>query len=139
MTIRHKIAAAPWSGKSYSQRIWKNDQQLGAALRTVVSNGLHRGLSVPQMAKMVEDKMHAGLSNAKRLVRTEMNYVQNRAAADSIKESGMKYYRFIATMDRRTSSMCRAHDGKVYPINEYRPEEMPHRCIRIVVALSLVV
>lgn len=116
-----KIAAAPWSGKSYSQRIWKNDQQLGAALRTVVSNGLHRGLSVPQMAKMVEDKMHAGLSNARRLVRTEMNYVQNRAAADSIKESGMKYYRFIATMDRRTSSMCRAHDGKVYPINEYRP------------------
>uniref|UniRef100_UPI004025F566 minor capsid protein n=1 Tax=Dialister sp. TaxID=1955814 RepID=UPI004025F566 len=116
-----KIAAAPWSGKSYSQRIWKNDQQLGAVLRTVVSNGLHRGLSVPQMAKMVEDKMHAGLSNARRLVRTEMNYVQNRAAADSIKESGMKYYRFIATMDRRTSSMCRAHDGKVYPINEYRP------------------
>lgn len=116
-----KIAAAPWSGKSYSQRIWKNDQQLGTALRTVVSNGLHRGLSVPQMAKMVEDKMHAGLSNAKRLVRTEMNYVQNRAAADSIKESGMKYYRFIATLDRRTSSMCRAHDGKVYPINEYRP------------------
>lgn len=46
-----KIAAAPWSGKSYSQRIWKNDQQLGTALRTVVSNGLHRGLSVPQMAK----------------------------------------------------------------------------------------
>lgn len=116
-----KIAAAPWSGKSYSQRIWKNDQQLGAVLRTVVSNGLHRGLSVPQMAKMVEDKMHAGLSNARRLVRTEMNYVQNRAAADSIKESGMKYYRFIATLDRRTSSMCRAHDGKVYPINEYRP------------------
>lgn len=116
-----KIASAPWSGKSYSQRIWKNDQQLGTALRTVVSNGLHRGLSVPQMAKMVEDKMHAGLSNARRLVRTEMNYVQNRAAADSIKESGMKYYRFIATLDRRTSSMCRAHDGKVYPINEYRP------------------
>ena len=116
-----KIAAAPWSGKSYSQRIWKNDQQLGTDLRTVVSNGLHRGLSVPQMAKMVEDKMHAGLSNARRLVRTEMNYVQNHAAADSIKESGMKYYRFIATMDRRTSSMCRAHDGKVYPINEYRP------------------
>lgn len=116
-----KIAAAPWSGKSYSRRIWKNDQQLGTTLRTVVSNGLHRGLSVPQMAKMVEDKMHAGLSNARRLVRTEMNYVQNRAAADSIKESGMKYYRFIATLDRRTSSMCRAHDGKVYPINEYRP------------------
>lgn len=118
-----KIAAAPWSGKSYSQRIWKNDQQLGAVLRIVVSNGLHRGLSVPQMAKMVEDKMHAGLSNASRLVRTEMNYVQNRAAADSIKESGMKYYRFIATLDRRTSAICRSHDSHVYSIDEYRPGE----------------
>lgn len=118
-----KIAAAPWSGKSYSQRIWKNDQQLGTALRAVVSNGLHRGLSVPQMAKMVEDKMHAGLSNARRLVRTEMNYVQNRAAVDSIKESGMKYYRFIATLDRRTSAICRSHDGHVYSIDEYRPGE----------------
>lgn len=67
--------------------------------------------------------MHAGLSNARRLVRTEMNYVQNRAAADSIKESGMKYYRFIATLDRRTSVICRSHDGHVYSIDEYRPGE----------------
>lgn len=118
-----KVAAAPWSGKSYSQRIWKNDQLLGQTLRTTILNGIHRGLSVPQMSKMVEDKMHAGLSNARRLVRTEMNYVQNRAAADSIKESGMEYYRFIATLDRRTSPMCRVHDGKVYPIDEYRPGE----------------
>lgn len=118
-----KVTAAPWSGKSYSQRIWKNDQLLGQTLKITILSGIHRGLSVPQMARMVEDKMDAGLSNAKRLVRTEMNYVQNRAALDSIKESGMKYYRFIATLDRRTSSMCRVHDGKVYPIDECRPGE----------------
>ena len=118
-----KVTAAPWSGKSYSQRIWKNDQLLGQTLKTTILSGIHRGLSVPQMARMVEDKMNAGLSNARRLVRTEMNYVQNRAALDSIKESGMKYYRFIATLDRRTSSMCRAHDGKVYSIDECRPGE----------------
>lgn len=62
--------------------------------------------------------MHAGLSNARRLVRTEMNHVQNQAALDSIKKSGMKYFRFIATLDRRTSATCRAHDGHVYPIDE---------------------
>lgn len=118
-----KVTAAPWSGKSYSQRIWKNDQLLGQTLKTTILSGIHRGLSVPQMARMVEDKMDAGLSNAKRLVRTEMNYVQNRAALDSIKESGMKYYRFIATLDRRTSVTCRSHDGHVYPIDEYRPGE----------------
>ena len=40
---------------------------------------------------------------------------------DSIKEAGMKYYRFSATLDRRTSATCREHDGHVYPIGEYQP------------------
>lgn len=33
----------------------------------------------------------------------------------------MKYYRFSATLDRRTSATCRNHDGHVYPIDEYQP------------------
>ena len=33
----------------------------------------------------------------------------------------MKYYRFSATLDRRTSATCWNHDGHVYPINEYQP------------------
>ena len=40
---------------------------------------------------------------------------------NSIKEAGMKYYRFSATLDRRTSATCREHDGHVYPIGEYQP------------------
>ena len=31
-----KVTAAPWSGKSYSQRIWKNDQLLGQTLKTTI-------------------------------------------------------------------------------------------------------
>jgi hypothetical protein len=51
----------------------------------------------------------------------ELNYVENQSAMDSIKEAGMKYYRFSATLDRRTSATCREHDGHVYPIGEYQP------------------
>ena len=65
--------------------------------------------------------MGVGMSDARRLVRTELNYVQNRAALDSIKDAGMKYYRFVATLDRRTSAACRAHDGKIYPVDEGSP------------------
>lgn len=65
--------------------------------------------------------MDVGISNARRLVRTELNYVENQSAMDSIKEAGMKYYRFSATLDRRTSATCREHDGHVYPIDEYQP------------------
>lgn len=65
--------------------------------------------------------MDVGISNARRLVRTELNYVENQSAMDGIKEAGMKYYRFSATLDRRTSATCREHDGHVYPIGEYQP------------------
>lgn len=112
------VVGAPWSGKPYSSRIWANKRKLGQIIRNTIGNGVHRGLSINKLSKMVEDDMHAGLSNARRLVRTEMNHVQNQAALDSIKKSGMKYFRFIATLDRRTSATCRAHDGHVYPIDE---------------------
>lgn len=115
-----KVVGTPWSGKNYSERIWKNNAQLGNVIRTTIENGVHRGLSVPDMSRMVEEKMHAGRYNATRLVRTEMNYVQNRAALDSIKESGLKYFRFIATLDRRTSAQCREHDGRLIPVGEAR-------------------
>lgn len=47
-----------------------------------------------------------------RLVRTELNYVENMAAFRSIKDAGMDYYRFIATLDNRTTLICRSHDGR---------------------------
>ena len=62
--------------------------------------------------------MDTGISNARRLVRTELNYVHNHAALDSIADSGIKYFRFIATLDKRTTQICRSHDSHVYPISE---------------------
>ncbi len=113
-----KVLNNPWSGKNYSQRIWKNTDKLSKLIKNEVVNGIHRGVSVNKMAKLIQQRMDVGKYEATRLVRTEMNYVQNQAAKDSIKSSGMKYYIFLATLDRRTSSICRAHDRKVYPIDE---------------------
>ena len=46
------------------------------------------------------------------------SFVQNQASLDSIKEADMKYFIFLATLDKRTSNKCREHDRKVYPIDE---------------------
>ena len=38
----------------------------------------------------------------------------------------MKYYRFIATLDKRTSTLCQSHDGDVFPVEEAQPgKNMP--------------
>lgn len=115
------VLRAPWSGKNYSARIWANQEKLAEILHREITSAMHRGVSVENVSKIITQKMGVGMSDARRLVRTELNYVQNRAALDSIKDAGMKYYRFMATLDRRTSAACRAHDGKIYPVDEGSP------------------
>lgn len=115
------VLRTPWSGKNYSDRIWANQEKLAKVLNNEVISAMHRGSSVDKISQIVVQKLNVGMSDARRLVRTELNYVSNRAALDSIKDSGMKYYRFIATLDRRTSTVCREHDGKTYPVEEGSP------------------
>lgn len=107
-----------WSGKNYSERIWKNQKLLAKTIKDEMMTAVHRGESVEKISTRVAKRMNVGISNARRLVRTEMNYVNNHGAVDSIKDAGMKHFRFIATLDRRTSAICRAHDGHVYPLEE---------------------
>ena len=33
----------------------------------------------------------------------------------------MKYYRFVATLDRRTSTTCHGPDEQIYPVDDYNP------------------
>lgn len=115
------VIRTPWSGKNYSARIWKNGEKLAETIQRTVTAGMHRGCSADELARYVKQRMNVGYSQAIRLVRTELNYVENRAIVDGIKESGMKYYRFVATLDRRTSATCRDHDGHIYPVDDYSP------------------
>lgn len=112
------VLRTPWSGKNYSTRIWKNQKQLAQVIQDEVVASVHRGDDVRKISRRVADKMGVGLSNAQRLVRTELNYVHNQAALDSIRDAEMDYFRFVATLDSRTSTMCREHDGNIYPIDD---------------------
>lgn len=116
-----KVLRTPWSGKNYSARIWKNGRKLAQIIRDVTVQAVHRGSSIQALSQQVSQRMGVGYRQSVRLVRTELNYVQNHAILDGIKDSGMKYYRFVATLDKRTSPQCRSHDGHVYPVDDYSP------------------
>ena len=112
------VLRTPWSGKNYSERIWDNSRKLAGTLRDTMSAGIHRGLSIPKLSQMVQERMGVGEHEATRLVRTELNYVHNQANIASLKDSGFRYYKFVATLDKRTSSMCRNRDGEIIPIED---------------------
>lgn len=134
------VLRTPWSGKNYSERIWHNNAKLGETIQRNIVAAAHRGVPVADMVRDVKERMGVGTSDATRLVRTELNYVQNQAALDSIKDAGMTYYRFIATLDNRTSPMCRSKDGHVFPVEDAEPgTNMPplHPRCRSIISGSL--
>lgn len=55
---------------------------------------------------------------AERLVRTETTYVTNMAELESYKELDIDKYIFVATLDLRTSPMCREMDGKIIEVSK---------------------
>ncbi len=132
------VLRTPWSGANYSERIWNNTDKLAQVVKETVVQGVHRGESIQKLAKAVSKKMDAGMSQCITLVRTEENYIENKAALDGIEEAGFGYFEFLATLDSRTSETCREHDGQVFPVSEaVQGENVPPlhpRCRSTIVA-----
>ena len=101
-----------WSGASYSQRIWGNTQTVAELIKNELFVGHMVGKSYRDMSAAIMDKMGVGAMQARRLVRTESCYVANQAEMESYKECEIDKYRFVATLDLRTSEICAALDGR---------------------------
>lgn len=132
------VLMTPWSGKNYSQRIWRNMQALGTAIKDTVLTAIHRGSSIQKLSADLSRRMEVGYSNAERLVRTELNFVVNKAAADAIQAAEIEHYRFVAVLDHRTTPICQSLDGQVFPLEEMQQGEnappMHVRCRSTIIA-----
>lgn len=112
------ITEYPWSGKSFSRKWQDNCSNFETVLNEVLTKGLVAGYSNQQMARELRDKTNAAYDRARRLVRTETNYIHNQATASLYGEWGVEYYEYLATLDTRTSPMCSALDGRRFRYTE---------------------
>lgn len=101
-------------GKTWSDRIWWNKDILQELLTTGLTDALARGDTTDAMIRTLMKAFDTSYSNAQRLVRTEMNYIQNQAIVDKFREDGIEKFEFLAELDERTCSECEALDGKIY-------------------------
>lgn len=113
-----KVVNSRWSGKNYSERIWGNTQALAEDLKEELLINLVTGRTNREAAAIIANKFGQGTSNARRLVRTESNYVSTELNFKACEECGIEEYQYLATLDIRTSKICRELDGKTYPIKE---------------------
>ena len=108
-----------WLGQNYSDRIWTDKKRLTDNIEQMLSQEFVRGRGPNDIARDFADRLKVSYSNAQRLIRTEINYISNKGSLQAYKDTGIvEKYRYLATLDSRTSDICRELDGKVFEIKE---------------------
>lgn len=112
--------SSPWhaDGTTFSDSVWKDQNRLIGELKTTLSQGFIRGDSPQKMISALKKRMDVSFHAAARLVMTEMAAFSMKAQLDSFRQLGVKRFRFVATLDLRTSTICQEMDGKVFELAE---------------------
>lgn len=110
----NQILNTKWENKNYVDRTGKNVTLLADRLRNIVGGGLISGTSSQKMAQQIREQVDIGVYKSMRLIRTETNYFLNQTELKTYKEEGIKYYRYEATLDGRTSRVCQTLNGKIF-------------------------
>jgi SPP1 gp7 family putative phage head morphogenesis protein len=115
-----KVLSKPWApdGSNFSARIWKDRDKLVNELQTILTQDLIRGEPAERVIADFAERMNVSKHAAARLIRTEAAFFSGQSRLDAYREMGVEKYKFVATLDLRTSEICRGMDGKIIPISE---------------------
>lgn len=118
-----KAISRPWAedGKDFSERIWDNKTKLLNTLQSEITRTLIAAEGTTLLAGRIANRFNVSFSNARRLAETETAYVQETARMDTWKKLHVAKYELIATLDSRTSQLCRQMDGKVFDRADAKP------------------
>ena len=113
-----KAIKTKWSQYNYNQTIWNDRDRLVRTIATILPQSFSRGLSSNQLGDMIAKEMDASRNRGRTLARTEVNYICNQADLDAYKVAGIEEYEYLATLDLRTSEICRGMDGTVHKVSQ---------------------
>lgn len=116
-----RLLRSNWSGENYSTRIWKNTQGLAKELKEQMILGMLTGKTEEEMSRELANKYATGAFEARRLVRTESNFVNGQMQLAAYEECDAEQYEFVAVLDLRTSKQCQKLDGQVFYTKDAEP------------------
>lgn len=118
-----KVLSKPWAvdGYNFSTRIWNSKTKLIGEVHNELSKNLLTGADPQKAIDSLAKKMGTSKSNAGRLVMTEQAYFSSAAQKDCFNDLDVEEYEIVATLDSRTSDICRSLDGRVFKMSDYKP------------------
>lgn len=120
------IVNASFKGATFSQRLWKNQQELQSSLDRSLTSALIQGWGSAKVARQIRknfagDFKKAGQA-AMRLAVTELARVEIGAQQESFKKMGFDQYTFLA-VGPHPCDICQALDGKHFDVDKMQPGE----------------
>ena len=114
------LAKKPWTsdGKTFSDRIWKDQGKLVDELYKEFTVAATRGANFKEASKRMSRKMNVSYKKCLRLLNTEDSFFSNKAVMDAYKKSTADEYMILATLDRRTCEICGSQDTNHYKIKD---------------------
>lgn len=107
----------PFNGADFSTRIWKQKdhmlQKLNESITTMIIQGRNPQTLKGEFSKLFGTKEY----EAYRLLHTESSFIMEQGTLAGYKEDGVEKYQILATLDYKTSEICRKEDGKIYNVN----------------------
>ncbi len=109
----------PFNGSNYSNRLWKQKDHMLTKLKENITimlvQGRHPKTLSSDFAKIFKTKEY----EAYRLLHTESSFIIEQGTFKAYKEDGIEEYQILATLDTKTSDICREQDNKVYKTDDY--------------------
>lgn len=115
-------------GKSWSQRIWENNELLAATLNEELVNCVVAGKKTTELKNMLQERFNVGYGRADALVRTELAHIQTQAAQQRYTDYGIQEMEIWADEDERRCEVCGKLHQKRYPIGSVPPVPAHPRC-----------
>ena len=109
------IVNASFFNATYSERIWSHQDRLRSMISIELQRGLIAGVGSREMARRIKKEFDVSMSDAHRLMVTELRRIQTDVAMDSYKQSGVERYVYMA-VNPRACPICKALDGKDYAV-----------------------
>lgn len=113
-----KIADKVIEGKTYSDRIWKNNKDISKYLRLQVNDFINGKINKEQMRRNIEKAFNTSKYNAERLVEDTISNVRQDMFEEFCKYTGVERVTRNATLDGATCAECKELDGETYRIND---------------------
>lgn len=113
-----QLIAYPFNGQNFSERLWKQKDYLQSKLKEALTTILVLGQDPARLSKDFAKHFQAREYEAYRLLHTETSFVMEQSTLAAYKESGVEQYQILATLDNKTSQICREQDGKIYKVKD---------------------